>query len=80
MATIRLDEIQQLLADRGETDALPWSSGGFFLEISFERPDRRATRVVDPEWANRAMQVETPYGSALLRFDSEGMLIAIEVS
>jgi hypothetical protein len=38
MATIHISEIQRILADRGEKDALSWSSDGFFIEIRFDKP------------------------------------------
>lgn len=79
MASIHVTEIQQLLAARGEPDALPRSPEGYFLEIRFDQPGVW-TGQVDPEFQNRVITAETGYGSVTILFDKEGQLRSIDLS
>jgi hypothetical protein len=79
VASIHVTEIQQLLAARGQGDAVPRSPDGYFLEIRFDRPGELAG-VVDPEFQNRVLTVESPFGSVAIVFDDEGQLRSIDLS
>lgn len=81
MASIHITEIQSILADRGQRDAMPWngSGEGFFLEIRFDRPDGNLG-VVDLECQDKVLSVECAYGSVIIQFDHEGMLKSIDLS
>ena len=79
MASIHIKEIQQLLADRGEADALPNQPSGFFLEIRFDEPGR-STGVTDPEFVNRILTADCAYGTVTIQFDAEGQLKSIDLS
>jgi hypothetical protein len=79
MATIHIREIQRILSDRGETDALPHSPGGYFLAIRFDDSDRPAGPS-DPELANKAISAESRFGSVVIQFDQEGQLQSIDLS
>ncbi len=79
MATIHITEIQKLLADLGAPDATPYAPGGFFLEIRFDEPGR-PSGPVDPEFANKVLSVECPFGSVVIQFDEVGQLRSLDLS
>ena len=79
MASIHVTEIQRLLAERGEPDASAWSPGGFFLEIRFDEPGQ-ASGPADPEFANKVLSVECPFGSVVIQFDESGQLRSLDIS
>jgi len=78
MATIHVSEIQQFLKERGENDAVPWTEEGYFFEIRFDKQED-TLHIIDEEMVNRTMNVESPYGSVVIRFDSSGQLRSIEL-
>ncbi|TVQ82130.1 MAG: hypothetical protein EA357_10790 [Micavibrio sp.] len=78
MATIHVSEIQKILADRGEKDALPWAWGGYFLEIRFDDPARQIN-TVDEELKNKVITTDCPYGIVTILFDKNGELQSIEI-
>ncbi|TVQ85095.1 MAG: hypothetical protein EA357_01535 [Micavibrio sp.] len=78
MATIHISEIQRILADRGEKDALPWASGGFFLEILFDDPTK-PTSSVDEELKYKVITTDCPYGNVVILFHENGDLKSIEI-
>jgi len=80
MATIHIEEIQKLLAERGEKDAQPWSGGGYFLEIRFDDSLRPPPVAVDQEFANKVITADSPFGHVTIQFDSHGQLKSIDLS
>ena len=79
MATIHISEIQNVLAERGEIDALPHSPEGYFLEIRFDDP-QHPSKVVDEEMKDKVLTADCPYGSVTIQFDSQGQLKSIDLS
>ncbi|WP_320669550.1 hypothetical protein [Patulibacter defluvii] len=79
MATIHISEIQRLLAARGESDAVPDGDGGLFLEIRFDRPGV-SIGVVDPEFVDRVLTADCPFGTVTIQFDGEGQLRSLDLS
>ncbi|WP_210490979.1 hypothetical protein [Patulibacter sp. SYSU D01012] len=81
MASIHITEIQRLLADRGERDAVPHVANGqgYFVEIRFDGPGG-PTGVVDEELADAVITAESAYGMATIQFDAEGSLFSIDLS
>lgn len=79
MASIHISEIQRLLAERGQRDAEPDAQEGFFLEIRFDDPER-ASGVVDPEFQDKVLTADCPYGSVTIEFDHQGQLKSIDLS
>ena len=81
MATIHVREIQELLAARGEPDALPHELGGkgYFLEIRFDNPGE-AAGVVDEAFRDRVLTADCPFGTVTIQFDSEGQLRSVDLS
>jgi hypothetical protein len=79
VASIHLTEIQRLLAERGEMDAEPHSEGGYFVEIRFDQPGP-SSGPVDPEFQNKVVTVDCPYGTVTIQFDHEGQLSSIDVT
>jgi hypothetical protein len=80
MATIHITDIQRLLVDRGEADALPYASGSYFLEIRFDDPNYSPGGVVDTELRNQTITANCPYGSVTIQFDANGELRSIDLS
>ena len=79
MATIHLTEISRILTERGDKDASLYdATGGFFLEIRFDKPGS-STDIVDEEYVNKALPVVCPYGQVLILFDETGQLKSIEI-
>lgn len=79
MATIHISEIQKILAQHGEVDALPHSPAGYFLEIRFDDP-QHPSKVVDEEMKDKVLTVDCPYGNVIIQFDSQGQLESIDLS
>ena len=79
MASIHINEIQEILAKRGEEDAVPWNPGGFFLEIRFDNPNHDDL-VVDEEMQNKVLTATAPSGIVTIQFDSRGELQSIDLS
>jgi hypothetical protein len=80
MATVHIDEIGRLLAARGDPDAAPWSAGGegFFLEIRFDRAGEPPS-LVDPDYQDKVLCVESASGSVIIQFDHAGLLRSIDL-
>lgn len=79
MATIHITEIQKILVERGEVDALPHSPEGYFLEVRFDDP-HHPSKVVDIEMKDKVLTADCPYGSVTIQFDSQGQLKSIDLS
>ena len=79
MASIHISEIQQILRDRGESEAVPWGADGFFVEIRFDEPGR-SPGVTDREYVNRSISVDSPQGSVTIIFDEWGQLKSLDIS
>lgn len=79
MATIHLTEIERILRKSGARDAEPWGEEGYFVEIRFDRPGIKSG-TVDPEYANKVLSVDCPYGLVVIQFDDEGLLASIDIS
>ena len=79
MATVHIAEIQKILADRGDKQALPWAEGGYFLEVRFDDPSKTAA-VVNEDLKNKTITADCPYGFVSIRFDEWGMLKSIDLS
>ncbi|MBK7706224.1 MAG: hypothetical protein IPN69_20770 [Acidobacteria bacterium] len=79
MATIHISEIQKLLAERGESDALPYSPGGYFLEIRFDDPASK-TSVIDNELKDAVITADCAFGFVTIQFDETGKLKSIDLS
>lgn len=80
MASIHVSEIQAFLAERGEPDATLHGAEGFFLEIRFDDPARAPSSGVDPEFQDRVITADCPFGVATIQFDHEGQLRSIDLS
>ncbi|MCP4305071.1 MAG: hypothetical protein GY788_09395 [bacterium] len=76
MASIHLTELTRILADRGEEDV---RRGSMFLEIRFDDPTR-SPGPEDPEFRNKVLTVDCPYGLVTITFDDEGLLRSLDVS
>lgn len=79
MATIHVKEIQKILHDRGFKDSMPFSEGGFFLEIKFDDPTYRQSEI-DEELKNKVITCDCPYGNVIIKFDDKGQLKSIDLS
>jgi len=80
MATIHIKEIQQLLASKGQKDAMPYSDReGYFLELRFDDP-HNSPEHYDPEYANKVITVDSAYGLVTIQFDEKGLLKSIDLS
>ena len=83
MASIHIRDLFQHLTKQGQSDASPYTSTKFFLEIDFQ--DEQHTRIalasdaVDGEYANKVLSVETAFGTALILCDEAGLLKRIEI-
>ncbi|WP_123723009.1 MULTISPECIES: hypothetical protein [Pseudomonas] len=82
MASIHIEEIQKILSAQGNKDALPNQDNGegYFLEIRFDKLNRRISGVVDEEYKNRVITLDCPYGTVVILCDGEGQLKSIELS
>jgi hypothetical protein len=82
VASIHIEEIQSILASRGEKDALPHQENGegYFFEIRFDKPNRKPSGIVDDEYKDRVITVDCPYGTVTILFDEEGQLKSIDLS
>ncbi|MDU9393748.1 hypothetical protein [Pseudomonas sp. zfem002] len=82
MASIHIEEIQKILSEQGNKDALPNQANGegYFLEIRFDSPTRRASGIVDDEYKDRVITLDCPYGTIVILCDGEGQLKSIELS
>ncbi len=81
MASVHISEIQKWLVERGQGDASP-ASGHFYLEVRF---DDEATLDVDPtvvddEYSNETIVVDSSIGFATICFDAAGRLRSIDWS
>lgn len=81
MASIHFTELQRLLFQNGQRDALPppEGEGGMFVEIRFDAPGRAIT-VVDEEMKDRVITADCAYGVVTIQFDSKGELKSIDIS
>lgn len=82
MASIHIEEIQNILRERGATDAVPFgaSGDGFFIEIKFDKKNSNKPMVVDEEFKNKVITADCPYGVVTIVFDSYGELFSIDLS
>lgn len=84
MATIHIDEIEAILRDRGEPDAVRGGPSGFFLELRFDREGEAASLIdigaADPEFVNRVLTADCPSGSVTIVFDEAGQLRSLDIS
>jgi len=81
MAVVHIGEIQKWLVERGEIDASP-ASGRFYLEIRFDDQSTLDARpkIVDDEYANQTIVVDSSIGFATICFDAAGRLRSIDWS
>jgi len=79
MAKIHITEIQKMLFERGENEAMPDAPGGFFLEIRFDNLGRECSSV-DEEMKDMVITADCPYGFVTIQFDSCGELKSIDLS
>ena len=82
MASIHIEEIQKILSEQGNKDALPNQANGegYFLEIRFDSPTRKASGMVDDEYKDSVITLDCPYGTVIILCDGEGQLKSIELS
>ncbi|WP_336355522.1 hypothetical protein [Pseudomonas granadensis] len=82
MASIHIEEIQKILSEQGNKDALPSQANGegYFLEIKFDSSTRKASRVADEEYRDKVITLDCPYGTVVILCDEEGQLNSIELS
>lgn len=82
MASIHIKEIQKILSEQGNKDALPNQTNGegYFLEIRFDNPACKASKIVDDEYRDRVITLDCPYGTVVILCDGEGQLKSIELS
>lgn len=82
MASIHIEEIQKILSEQGNKDALPNQANGegYFLEIRFDSPNRKVSGMVDDEYKDRVITLDCPYGTVIISCDGEGQLKSIELS
>jgi hypothetical protein len=79
LASIHFTEIQKLLSGRSEqVELLDGPDNDGFFEIRFDEPGK-STGIVDPEFQNKVLAVDTPFGTATIVFDGEGQLRSIDV-
>ena len=78
MASVHIREIQEWLAARGESDALP-GPGGMFVEIRFDTEDSLPVEA-DREYADKVISVDSPQGVVVITFDSAGQLRSLDIS
>lgn len=81
MATIHILEIQKILANQSQKDALPYpgEGKGYFIEIRFDDPTKSAN-VVDEAFKNKVITADCPYGTVTIQFDKFGQLRSIDLS
>ena len=80
MATIHLSEIQKILADRGEKDALPNPTEGHFVEIRFDDPEySKNLEVFDEEFKNKVITADCSFGTVTIQFDAKGQLESLDI-
>lgn len=81
MASIHIEEIQQILKMRGAKDAVPFSDSreGYFLEIKFNK-DGYKPGAIDEEFKNKVITADCPYGMATIVFNEYGELFSIDLS
>ena len=72
MASIHIAEIRNILRAR-EKDA------DEFIEIKFNNEQRKPSKFVDAEFANRVITADCPYGSVTITFDAEGLLKSLDI-
>ncbi|AVD83396.1 hypothetical protein C4Q28_15075 [Pseudomonas sp. SWI6] len=82
MASTHIEEIQKILSEQGNKDALPNQANGegYFLEIRFDSPTRKASGMVDNELKDRVITLDCPYGTVIILCDGKGQLKSIEFS
>ena len=78
MASVHIREIQEWLASRGASDALP-GQDGMFVEVRFD-VDEPTPGAVDAEYADRVLTVDSPHGVVTITFDSAGQLRSLDIS
>lgn len=78
MASVHIKDIQQWLADNGQTDANQLAAGGFFLEIRFDVPGDPG--LADEDMVDRVIDAESPQGHITILFDKNGLLKSVELS
>lgn len=81
MAKITIDELQKILRENNTSGSTPFIDDGdhFFLEICFEKKEV-FNGVIDDEYKDAVLSVETDFGSALILFNEFGRLKSIEIS
>lgn len=81
MASIHIKELQEYLVNKGAEDAVPnYNDGdGYFLELRFDDSETESSGVVDEEYKDKVITVDSPYGSVTILFDSEGQLKSLEL-
>ncbi|WP_425928377.1 hypothetical protein [Pseudomonas sp. NyZ201] len=82
MASIHIEEIQRILSEQGNKDALPSQANGegYFVEIRFDSPARKVSGMVDEEYKDKIITLDCPYGTVIILCDGEGQLKSIELS
>jgi len=82
MASIHIEEIQRILAERGNKDALPDQDNGdgYFLEIRFDSSARGAPKIADEDNKNKVITLDCPYGTVVILCDEKGQLKSIDLS
>lgn len=73
MASINVDELRDMLKQRGQVDA------DDFLEITFLR-EAALSPTVDSEYRDKVLTVECPYGTVTITFDNRGQLRSLDIS
>jgi len=80
MASIHIDEIRKLLinmgrGDRNGPDGRPVIE---FLEIRFDDARTHSKSIVDEDYVNAVLSIETPSASGVIQFDHHGYLRSID--
>jgi len=81
MASIHIKELQEYLVNKGAEDAVPNCNdeGGYFFELRFDDSEAESLGVVDEEFKDKVITVDSRYGSVTILFDGEGQLKSLEL-
>jgi hypothetical protein len=82
MATINVKEIREILIKLGRADVtLPGGEQKIeFLEIIFENDKNKKRTIIDEDYVNKVISVETHDASGVIIFDEFGYLKSIDFS
>lgn len=82
MATIHIREIHKILLalGRGDRTKVDGKQKIEVLEIRFDDPEKHSGPVIDEDYINVALSIETDDSSGVIQFDHRGLLRSIDFS